>query len=787
MEQKWTGYLTNLLNQLFKAIFFILQIIGRLTYKSFFHFIYLNYLLLSLIFVSIKKIYKETTSFFKNTKTFIRSIEKRIKEIKFPKIKKPNLKIPKLEVVLPKINIPKLQLPKLKITFLKLNILIILFLSAFGSFFYFYILKGLPNPQRLSTRKQILSTKIYDRNNKLLYTVFDGNHNRSLVKLEDIPQDVINATITIEDNNFYNHPGFSPRAIVRAAWNNSHEKDHLQGGSTITQQLVKNAFLSPEQTFKRKIKELVLSIQVDLLYNKDEILEMYFNEVPYGGTAYGIEEAAQLYLDKSITDVNLAEAALLAGLPAAPTHFSPFGANPQLAAVRQRTVLNKMLEHKYITRQEYENAKKQKIKLASQRSDIKAPHFVMYVKDQLVKKYGQRMVEQGGLKVTTSLDLDVQEFAQAVVASEVAKLKQMNVSNGASIVTNPKTGEILAMVGSRNYFDKQIDGNVNLTTSQRQPGSAIKPVNYAVALENGFNPATRISDTPITYHIPGSEPYSPVNYDHKFHGPVSLRTALGSSYNVPAVKTLSIFGVDKMIDMGEKMGITTWKDRSRFGLSLTLGGGEVKMTDMAVVYGTLANQGKKIDLHPILEVKNNQGKTLEKTNIMNLEKKSVLDPGVAYLLNNILSDNQARSPAFGPSSYLVIPKHEVAVKTGTTNDKRDNWTIGYTENALVAVWVGNNDNSPMSAVASGVTGASPIWHKTIKKLLKETPSHQFTVPNNVKKIKVCAYNGLLPCEGCPTINEYYLEQNIPKYHCSSEKIKEAKKENPILEGISTRR
>jgi membrane carboxypeptidase/penicillin-binding protein PbpC len=403
----------------------------------------------------------------------------------------------------------------------------------------------------------------------------------------------------------------------------------------------------------------------------------------------------------------------------------------------------------------------------------------MYLKELLVVKYGERMVEEGGLEVKTSLDLETQEQAQKIVSEEVNKLKGLRISNGAALVTNPKTGEILAMVGSKDYFAKSIDGNVNITLRPRQPGSAIKPVNYSVALENGFTPSTIIPDTPISYRIPGQPPYSPRNYDGRFHGNIPLRVALASSYNVPAVKVLSALGVEQMIDRGREMGITTWEDSSRFGLSLTLGGGEVKMTDMAVVYGTLANMGERVDLNPILEVKNYKGKTLEIKKLSNEEIKGerVLAPNIAYLLNDILSDNAARTPAFGPRSWLNILNHpHVAVKTGTTQNLRDNWTIGYTPDFLVGVWVGNNDNSPMSYVASGVTGASPIWNKIMSNLLKDIPDKEFPKPEDLKRVEICPLTGTLPCEGCGGKWEWFLPGSEPKYHCDPEKIKKIQEE-----------
>lgn len=684
-------------------------------------------------------------------------------------------------IKLPSVFFKKINLPKIKRATL-LRISLFSFLFFFLLFFYLSILKDLPRPHKLITREQIISTKIYDREGRLLYKIYRAQ-NRSLVKLEELPAYLVQATIAIEDKDFYQHQGFSLRGIFRALKNYLFENE-IQGGSTITQQLVKNALLSPEQTIRRKIKEIILAIQVETYFSKEEILQMYFNEVPYGGTAYGVEEASQTYFGKSARELTLAEAVLLAGLPAAPTRFSPFGAHPHLAVIRQHEVFRQMVKEGYLSPLAAEAAKSEKLTFISPRNNIKAPHFVMFVKDLLAQKYGIRMVEEGGLEVITSLDLDIQEKAQEIVRDQIANLKGYHITNGAALVTKPETGEILAMVGSRSYFDKAIDGNVNVTIMPRQPGSAIKVVNYAYALQNGYTPATVIQDTPITYRIPGSRPYSPVNYDNSFHGPVTLRTALASSYNVPAVKVLSSYGVDKMLDMGKKLGITTWQDRSRFGLSLTLGGGEVKMTEMTVVYGILANQGIKVELAPVLEVKDYKGKVLEK---LEIGKERVLDPEITYLLTDILKDNQARTPAFGPNSALVIPGNEVAVKTGTTSNKRDNWTIGYTKDFLAAVWVGNNDNSPMSHVASGVTGASPIWHQIMLWLLKDKESHHFSQPTGLVKVSVCSLNGLLPCEGCPTKEEYFLPGTAPTQHCKMEKEEEKRDKDKILEGVSIER
>jgi 1A family penicillin-binding protein len=802
----WIVFLLENIGRLsYKLAFFVFKTIALACYYAIYAVFFFTRIFIQIIVLTFNKgavVLKKTASIIK------KSLQKLIllfKQIKIPFLKLPQFKKIKTPAFLKKLIVFKKTKLLCKKQFLKtktklagkkirLTFKTVVFLG-FGTtglilagYFYINILKDLPNPDRLITRDQAVSTKIYDNKNRLLFTVFNGSQNRTLVKLEDIPQVLVQATIAIEDKDFYKHPGFSLRGISRAIWKNISE-DELQGGSTITQQLIKNALLTPEKSWKRKLKELILSIQAELVFSKDEILQMYLNEVPYGGTAYGVEEASQTYFAKSVKQLNLAEASLLAGLPAAPTRFSPFGANPQLALIRQHQVLDAISKNGYITPEEAQNAKKEKIVLAPQQTNIKAPHFVMYVKDLLVQKYGTKMVEQGGLRVYTSLDLDIQEMAQEKVAQEIEKLVQMRISNGAALITNPQTGEILAMVGSKNYYDRESDGNVNVTIMPRQPGSSIKVITYSLALANGFSPATTISDTPITYKIPGAESYSPKNYDNSFHGNVTLRTALACSYNVPAVKTLAVFGVNNMIDLAQSMGITTWNDRSRYGLALTLGAGEVKMTDMAVVYGTLANMGKKVNLNPILKVTDSKGKILSEFSHGSSQK--ILDQKVAFLITDILKDNQARTPAFGPASLLVIPENEVAVKTGTTNDKKDNWTIGYTQDFVATVWVGNNNNTPMSSVASGITGASPIWHSIVKELLKNKEPHKFNPPENLIKVKVCSINGLLPCEGCPTKEEYFVKGTEPKQHCSSENIKKIieeqkeKQKDPLLNGQST--
>lgn len=642
----------------------------------------------------------------------------------------------------------------------------------FGGTYFMYdrVLKGLPSPLDLVEKEQIVTTRILDRNGKVLFRIYK-DENRTLVPITAIPEHVKQATISIEDKDFYKHHGFSISGIIRAAWANFQGKP-IQGGSTITQQLVKNRLLSPERTVERKIREIIVSVLVEGTFEKDEILEMYFNEIAYGGAIYGIEEASQKYFGKSVSKLSLAEGAILAGLPQAPSEYTPFGSNPELAYSRQADVLRRMVEDGYITQEQANAAMQEELQFKSDKINIRAPHFVMYVKELLAEKYGEDVVNQGGLEVRTTLDLSLQDEAQQALVDELTGLERLNVQNGAVLVTNPQTGEILSMIGSKNYFDFANDGQVNVALRPRQPGSSIKPITYALALERGKSVISTIQDTPITYRVVGSPPYSPKNYDGKYHGNVPLKEALASSYNIPAVKLLAEIGVDEMIDKAEAMGITTWQDRKRFGLSLTLGGGEVLMTDMAQVYGTFANGGHTVELNPFLEVKDVQGTTLYRNDCAldgdNCLSVQTVDNRVAFLISNILSDNRARMPAFGLFSVLNIPEQEVAVKTGTTNSLRDNWTIGYTTNRVVAVWVGNNDNTSMSNVASGITGASPIWNSIMRLNLDEDNPHKFASPSGLIELDVCPIAGTLPCNGCRTSKEMFILGSQPTYHCNGE-------------------
>lgn len=621
------------------------------------------------------------------------------------------------------------------------------------------ILKDLPNPKKLSSGEYPESSQILDRNGKLLYEIY-ADKNRTSVTLSEIPDKMIKATLAIEDNNFYKHGGFDFKGIARGLFRTIFQ-NRLQGGSTLTQQLVKNALLTPERTWKRKIKEAILTVATESLYSKDQILEMYFNQTPYGGTMWGVESAAQGIFNKDVKDLDLAEAALIAGLPASPTSYSPF-AHPDAAKKRQEMVLKRMEDLKYITSEEYNSAVVEKLAYNLSKDSILAPHFVFYVKEQLIEKYGLEKVTQGGLKVWTTLDLDIQNYAQDIVKTEIDKLTKLKVSNGAALVTDAKSGQILAMIGSKDYFDDDIDGKFNVTTAPRQPGSSIKPLNYAVGIETGKATAASIfDDDPTCFNVEGQKAYCPTNYGGHYFGIQTLRNSLSNSLNIPAVKMLAANGVENFVASASAMGISTYKNSSDYGLSLTLGGGEVYMTDMATAYGVFANMGIKQPLNSILKVVDKNNQTLEEYKYIPGDR--VLSAETAYIISNILSDDGARSMVFGSGSMLNIKKHpEVAVKTGTTNDMKDNWTIGYTPDNVVAVWVGNNDNSKMGALVSGTTGAAPIWNKIMTKLLENKAVKNFSRPEGVLTENVCNLTGQLPPdEGCESHNELFKKEFVP--------------------------
>lgn len=616
---------------------------------------------------------------------------------------------------------------------------LILLTAAICGLFYYSILVDLPNVNEIYNPPK-LSTKIYDRKGILLYT-FYKDENRSWVELTKIPKEMIEATLAIEDKDFFSHQGISPRGIFQALWHNLRNTgdDQLRGGSTITQQLVKNVFLSGEKSWKRKISELVLSLMIEHKLSKSEILERYFNQVAYGGETYGVEAACEKYFGKKIENITLGEATFLAGLPAAPSSYLPNGQGLNLAYQRQSQVIEQMRIAGFIDAKTANELLVNRVKINEEDRGIKAPHFVFYVKDYLREKLGFENIERRGLTIITSLDYEIQKKSEEIVADEVAKVARLHIGNGAAVVTDPRTGDMLAMVGSKNYWATDMDGKFNITTAQRQPGSSIKPINYLLGFENGKSLNSIIDDSPITYQIKGQKPYSPQNYNGKTMGRVTLKTALASSLNIPSVKLLNENGVDNMINLAEKMGITTWNDRSRFGLSLALGAGEIKMTEIAEAYSTFSQLGESVKINPILEIDNYLG---EKVYIKNVEKVEVTEPKYAYLIDMTLSDDTARSPVFGLGSKLKIPGKTVAVKTGTTNSLKDNWCIGWTPEVLVAVWVGNNDNSPMSWVASGISGATPIWNRIIKEMLPlSAPDVTWKVPDGAYKSFTCGNEG----------------------------------------------
>jgi 1A family penicillin-binding protein len=659
--------------------------------------------------------------------------------------------------------------------FLTLIILVII-----GLKFY---LKDLPSLDNLGDDldRYSVSSKIYDRKGTELYEIFD-NERRIPIKIDDLPEYVKQSTIAIEDRKFYSHFGFDVFGILRALKNNWQGKS-IQGGSTITQQLVKNALLSSERSFERKFKELFLSILVEIKYSKKEILEMYLNYISYGGTAVGIESASQQYFGKSAKNLNLAEAAMLAGLPQAPSIYSPFMSDKTLANNRRAEVLKRMIDDGYINEDQFNLAKNQPLAYSVKPTQIKAPHFVFYVKNFLEKKYGKELVRRGGLKITTTLDLNLQTIAEASMEAEFKKMKGYRVGNGAFIITKPNTGEILSMAGSLDFFDATADGQVNVVLAERQPGSSIKPLVYAAAMqEKLINPNSMILDIPTCFGIPGQKNYCPNNYDGTYKGPVTIRQALANSLNIPAVKVAKLLGVEKFMGYAQKMGINNWRGPEFYGLSIALGGGEVRMIDLAQAFSVISNQGVYLPYDPILKITNYKDEIIEEKDFNeiadNLEEmaddeeieemgkfKRVMNRAPCFLTSHILQDNKARGLVFGPNSKLLIKNHIVSAKTGTTNDMRDNWTVGYTNDFLVVTWVGNNDNKPMNRnLVSGITGAAPIFNKIMTHLLKDQEINLIYKPSDVKINQLCQ-TGMPKIEGdenCFKIDrDYYWTESLP--------------------------
>ncbi|MBA3733094.1 penicillin-binding protein [Patescibacteria group bacterium] len=594
----------------------------------------------------------------------------------------------------------------------------------------------IPSLDTIEARKVSQSTKIYDNTGKiLLFDVFNKAR-RTLVPFDQISPYIKEATISIEDKSFYSHSGVKPSSILRAILIDILTLNFTQGGSTITQQVVKKSILVDDKTPARKLKELVLALKLEKVLTKDQILSMYLNENPYGGSLYGVEEASQEFFGKPAKDVTIAEAAYLAALPQAPSYFSPYGTHRKDLDNRKNIVLREMRNDKKITEEEYQSAKKEVVQfLPKNLNSIKAPHFVMFIKDYLEKKYGVDVIEQGGLKVITTLNYPLQAKAEEV-AKKYAEIntKSFNGTNDAFVAIDPKTGGILTMVGSRDYFDKIIDGNFNVTTAHRQPGSTFKPFVYAEAFIKGYTPETVLFDVPTQFSTncaPDNETsangcYSPGNYDDKFRGPMTLRNALAQSINVPSVKALYLAGVNDSINLAENMGIGSLGSASTYGLTLVLGGGEVSLLDMTSAYGVFADEGIRNPYTGILIVEDKNGKTLEE---LNLQPKQVMDAEVARKISDILNDNVARTPLYGANSSIYFPGHDVAVKTGTTNNYKDAWIIGYTPNIVVGTWAGNNNNAPMAKKVSGLIVA-PMWRAFMDEVIKTIPNEPFIKPQS---------------------------------------------------------
>ncbi len=610
---------------------------------------------------------------------------------------------------------------------------------TFGAIFFFIFVSApiamfiwfsqLPNPDLLLTKSIPQPTKILDRKGRLLYEVYIDRKFEP-VGLGKIPKHVIDSTIAVEDDSFYSHGGFDFKSTMRALKATLFE-DTVQGGSTITQQLIKNVLLTSERTIERKVKELALALLVETRYSKDQILELYLNNVSYGGTAWGIESAAQKFYGKNVQDLNLAESALLAGVISAPSTYSPITHDIQIAKSRQKYVLDRMVILGSISREDADAAYAQELGIKIQNDYIRAPHYVAYVRAELEKIYGRRFLETAGLTVTTTLDVDLQEKVQDIVEQEVAKDKIFNISNGAALVLDSRQAEVLAYVGSIDYF-KEDWGAYDVVSAYRQPGSSIKPLTYALALEQGYTTASIIDDSPVSFNVKGQKPYTPKNYDGKYRGKVTLRQALANSLNIPAVKLVEKLGPDNLVRFGTMFGLSNWEVDGSYGLSITLGGKEVRFMDLVNMYATFAREGVYKSPEVLLSVRDANGYELHRDSSVGSQAVS---KEVAYLIWHILSDARARVPAFGTRNSLTVQDKTVAVKTGTTDEIRDNYTIGFTPSYTVGVWVGNNDNAPLNKnLASGITGAAPMWNKIMSGLLAEKSDEPMQRPDKVAQV-----------------------------------------------------
>ncbi len=646
-----------------------------------------------------------------------------------------------------------------------------------GLIAYWSVTLKIPDVNSFNEKKLIQSTKIYDRTGKILLWDVNRDIKRTVVPFDQISINIKNATVAIEDSNFYNHRGVDLKAIMRAIFVDILSGRKKQGGSTITQQLVKNTFLTNDKSITRKIKEIILTIKIEKVMSKEDILNLYLNEIPYGGSNYGVETASKNFFGKKASEVDLAEAAYMAAIPQAPTHYSPYGNYRSELDGRKNLVLDRMVALGSITQQEADAAKKEKVNfLGTEKNSLKAPHFSIYIRSYLEDKYGKDVVEQDGLKVITTLDYNLQTIAEQQVTEYAKKIKEnFNASNAALVAIDPRTGQILAMIGSKDYFNIPDQGNFNVALAHRQPGSSIKPFVYATAFKKGFTPDTVIfnlrtefnpSCNPDGTPHPGVDPthcYMPENFNSIYDGPMIMKNGLAQSVNVVSVKTLYLASLKNSLQTMKDFGITSLNEPDRYGLTLVLGGGEVSPLEMTGAYSVLANSGVRNPVTSILKIEDKDGNVLEQ---FTPNPQQVIDKNVALTITSILTDNNARTPAFGANSPLYFAERQVAAKTGTTDDFHDTWTFGYTPNIAVGVWVGNNDNAPMvKKVASAI--ASPLWHNYLAEVFKTLPIETFESPapmSEPKPVLAGIWNGVsTSTPGAPVIHDilYWVDKNDP--------------------------
>lgn len=631
-------------------------------------------------------------------------------------------------------------------------------------------LRPIPDLNTFDSRKVAVSTKIYDRTGKTVLYDLNRDVRRNVVPLSAISPNLQKATIAIEDSSFYSHGGVSFKGIARAIYADITTGSFAQGGSTITQQVVKNTILTGQKSITRKVQEWILSFKLEQKYSKNQILEFYFNVTPYGGTIYGAEVASRAFFGKSASDLDIAEAAYLAAIPQLPTYYSPYGNNRAALDARKNLVLARMKALGYITDAEYTKAKQEKVIFSRQQSNsILAPHFVFYIEQQLEKKYGADVATQG-LTVITTLDADLQRDAESIVNRyALANQTRFNASNAALVAIDPKTGQILSMVGSRDYFDTTIDGNFNAALALRQPGSSFKPFVYAAALKKGYTTQTVVYDLPtqfstscaVTDNSNSTYPcYSPGNYDGKFRGPMTFTTALAQSINIPAVKAMYLAGTDNVVAMAQAAGVQTLQNPKQYGLSLALGAAEVKLLELTSAYATFAAEGVRNPPVGILEVRDAKGTTMEK---YVASPDQTVDQNVAREVTAMLSDNQARQPEYPPDNPFHFPGFDVAAKTGTTNESRDAWTVGYTPGIAVGVWAGNNDNSPMVKEIAGYIVA-PMWHEFMQAAIEKLPKEYFGAPAPIPDSAPAALRGIaVGADGSSQPHDilYWVDKNNP--------------------------